>query len=310
MLSAIGLLGAAIMNRVETNYQDLLKESLATRISLIDDVVHAHPAEPANRLQQQVQTLGAKIGTRITLLAEDGTVLADSEKDPAQMENHAGRPEVLAAKQSGHGDSSRFSQTLQQPMMYQALHTPDRGRIAYVRVALPLVRVQGQLTDLRVMIWTTAGLTSCAALVLAFWLARRNTWPLQELTAGTELIARGAYGHRVYAGDSDEIGTLARTFNHMSERLSTQFAQIEEDRQQLRAILGGMVEGVIALDADQRIVFANARASKLLGQSGGLPAGRKLWEVVRHRGLQEVVQRALVEVEPYHEELTWNGPGV
>src|SRR5262249_47759353 len=106
----------------------------------------------------------------------------------------------------------------------------------------------------------------------------------------------------------DEIGTLARAFNAMSERLAEQFNQVEEDRQQLRAVLSGMVEGVVAIDADQRILFANQRAAQLLGFLVSSAVGRKLWEVVRQLSIQEVVRRALMGSEPYHEELNWNGP--
>ena len=121
------------------------------------------------------------------------------------------------------------------------------------------------------------------ALTLSFWLARQVTRPLQELTFGTERIAAGDYGHKVFAPGNDEIGTLARSFNEMSQRLAAQFAQLAEDRQQLRIILSGMVEGVVALDAEQRILFANDRAAQLLEFRLGVRVGRKLWEVVRKR---------------------------
>src|SRR5262249_23245822 len=87
-----------------------------------------------------------------------------------------------------------------------------------------------------------------------------------------------------------------------------QFAQLEEDRQQLRAILSGMVEGVVALDSDQRILFANDRAAQLLDFQSQAAVGRKLWEVFRQRSLQEVVQRALNGPEPCEEDLRWSRP--
>src|SRR5262249_14223796 len=132
--------------------------------------------------------------------------------------------------------------------------------------------------------------------------------PLQELTEGAERIAAGRYGHKVYAVGNDEIATLARTFNSMSEHLEEQFAQLAEDRQQLRMILSGMVEGVVALDAEQRVVFANERAADLLGFPGRAVVGRPLWEVARRSGLQDVVRRALAGPEPSRQELSWNGP--
>jgi two-component system phosphate regulon sensor histidine kinase PhoR len=167
--------------------------------------------------------------------------------------------------------------------------------------------IESELANLRWLVWGTAGLTGLAALAMAIWLARRIALPLQELTEGAERIAAGDYGHKVYAGGAVEVRTLARTFNHMSERLASQFAQLDEERQQLRAILSGMIEGVVALDAQQRILFANERAVGLLDLSGQAVIGRKLWEVVRQRGLTELVRKALAETGPCREELTWSG---
>jgi two-component system phosphate regulon sensor histidine kinase PhoR len=152
-------------------------------------------------------------------------------------------------------------------------------------------------------------LSALAALVVAWWLSRRVTQPLEDLTQAAEKLAAGEFGHKVYTGGNDEVGRLNRAFNHMSERLAVQFAQLEEDRHQLRTILSGMVEGVVALDAEQRILFANERAAQLLEFKTHTAVGRKLWEVVRHRSLQEVVQRALAGPDPCRQELHWQGPG-
>jgi two-component system phosphate regulon sensor histidine kinase PhoR len=70
-----------------------------------------------------------------------------------------------------------------------------------------------------------------------------------------------------------------------------------------------MVEGVVALDADQRVLFANERAGQLLEFPTERPVGRRLWELVRQRSLIEVVRRALQRPEPAREELAWNGTG-
>jgi two-component system phosphate regulon sensor histidine kinase PhoR len=169
------------------------------------------------------------------------------------------------------------------------------------------LRTKGFLAELRQLVWTTAALTSLAAMGLAFLLARRMAMRLQELSAGARRIAAGNYGAKVFATGPDEIGGLARSFNYMSEQLESQFTQLEADRQQLRAILSGMVEGVIALDADQRILFANDRAAQLLEFQAPAAVGRKLWEVFRQRSVQDIVRRSLATPEPCREELSWNG---
>jgi two-component system phosphate regulon sensor histidine kinase PhoR len=159
----------------------------------------------------------------------------------------------------------------------------------------------------RPLLWLAAAVAGLAALLLAFWLAQRIAHPLQDLTKAAEQIGQGNFTSKVYANNGDEVGQLTQAFNRMTERLASQFAQLEEDRQQLRTVLSGMVEGVVALDAGQRILFANERAAQLLDFQAPSAVGRKLWEVVRLRALQDVVRRALADTEPVHEELIVEG---
>jgi two-component system, OmpR family, phosphate regulon sensor histidine kinase PhoR len=157
----------------------------------------------------------------------------------------------------------------------------------------------------RLTIWlilaAAAGILSVA--LLSAGVTRRMAPALRDLTAAADRIAAGKPGKRVFHGGVDVLDALGRSFNLMSERLTTRIAALEEDRQQLRAILSGMVEGVVALDADQRILFANDRATELLEFPTRTPVGRRLWEVVRRRALLDLVQHALKSPEPCREEL-------
>jgi two-component system phosphate regulon sensor histidine kinase PhoR len=307
LLGTIGLLGAVIVNRVERHYQLQIVEGLRTKAQLIHQAL-LHQPHDDQALQLSIEDLGRTSNSRITLLDASGQVLADSERSPAEMDNLANRPEVRAAREQGFGSTEWIRTALDPPFIFGALKT-DAGqeKVAFVRVGIPVREIQEELSELRTLVWTATGLTSLAALVLASWLARRISQPVKELTESAKRIAHGDYGNKVYASGNDEVGTLARAFNHMSERLASQFAQLDEDRQQLRAILSGMVEGVIALDRDQRIMFVNNRAAQLLEIQAPAVVGRRIWEVFRHRPLQDVVRRALAEGEPCQEELHWNG---
>jgi two-component system phosphate regulon sensor histidine kinase PhoR len=190
---------------------------------------------------------------------------------------------------------------------FGALWLTSIGFLGAVIVNLPLAEGQ-DLSGFQRLLWIAAAITGVAAMILALGLARRITRPIQELTQGTQEIAAGGFGHRVYVHTEDEVGRLAASFNNMSGRLATLFSQLDQDRQQLRAILSGMVEGVVALDAEQRVLFANERAAHLLEAQTQDMVGRKLWEVFRQRALQELVQKALTGPEPCQEELTWQGP--
>ncbi|HEY8503105.1 MAG TPA: ATP-binding protein [Gemmataceae bacterium] len=164
--------------------------------------------------------------------------------------------------------------------------------------------------ELIVRVLLAAGLVLGLALAPAWYFAGRLTRPLRDLTAEARRLARGGYEGDIRAGGAGEVRTLARTFSDLGRELAARLAQLERDRQQLRTILGGMIEGVIAVDASEQILFANDRAAGLLGFDRATAAGRKFWEVVRQRPLQELLDDALTRDEPTRRDLDWVGPAV
>jgi two-component system, OmpR family, phosphate regulon sensor histidine kinase PhoR len=151
-------------------------------------------------------------------------------------------------------------------------------------------------------------LLTFAAIPPAWLLARRFVRPFQELTDATYRIAEGEYSHRIPGGAWGESRSLARTFNTMSNRLEAQFQQLESDRHQLRTILGGMVEGVVALGPEQRVLFANEAAGQMLEFDPHQVVGRPIWEVTRLPQIQEVLAKAIRDTSPRREEFDWTGP--
>ena len=148
--------------------------------------------------------------------------------------------------------------------------------------------------------------TLCAVLpglLVERWISR----PLRNLSTAARHITAGQYGEKVYAAGGGDLGALARTFNDMSDQLAEQFAQVDEDRQQLRTILGGLVEGVVALDDEQQLLFVNEKASALLEFHVKTAIGRKLWELVRQKPILALVEKSLDERVPVSESFDWKG---
>ncbi len=151
-------------------------------------------------------------------------------------------------------------------------------------------------------------LASTLIALLPAWLWRiRLLRALRQLCQAVRDITAGRYGEKIYALGDGELGVLSRAFNSMSERLDEQFAELEEDRQRLRTILGGMIEGVVAIDARQRIEFANERGGQLLEFNPSSAIGRKFWEMVRERQVVGIVETALESEEPQRAEFDWKG---
>lgn len=77
------------------------------------------------------------------------------------------------------------------------------------------------------------------------------------------------------------------------EELQRKSRQLQESTERLETVLGSMVEGVIAVDEGQRILFANRAARALLDMQAANPVGRPIWEIIRHSRIDEVIRTVL-----------------
>jgi two-component system phosphate regulon sensor histidine kinase PhoR len=179
-------------------------------------------------------------------------------------------------------------------------------------VGLVGVVVYGRAGDVFWELWrevaAAVGVVLLAAAGAAFLLARRLARPLAELNNGAKRLADGDLGYKIRVSGTREHTVLADTINAMSGRLATMFDLLEHDKEQLRAILSGMVEGVIAVDERGRVLFANDRAGKLLGFEPVAVGKQPLFEVAREPGFREIVEKGLASADAHREELEWKGP--
>jgi len=158
-----------------------------------------------------------------------------------------------------------------------------------------------------VLAWSIAASAALIGMVLTLSFDRTQANAIRDFAAAVRRLGAGEFNLRVYAGGSPAITDLARAVNASGEELARRFVHLETDRRQLRALLGGMIEGVVLLDAAQNVLFLNERATQLLDLT--TPAvGKKIWETVRHRRLQEIVATAMTVDAPVREELAWHGP--
>ncbi|HMB08693.1 MAG TPA: ATP-binding protein [Isosphaeraceae bacterium] len=139
-------------------------------------------------------------------------------------------------------------------------------------------------------------------LVAAFLLARRAA-ALAEIARGVAALGKGQPTRPILVRVRGPVGRLARLFDSVAPQLEARIARLEQDRQQLRAVLSGMAEGVIAIDARRRLLFANASADRLFGLDGA-SVGRLVPELIRSPQVQEAIEATLADPEPYQGEIT------
>jgi two-component system phosphate regulon sensor histidine kinase PhoR len=265
ILVSMGILGFYLVNSTESSQLDNLRSQLGNeaRITAEASLPGFLSQDSRGVFDALAKKLGEQIDTRVTIIALDGIVLGDSEEDPAAMENHASRPEIRDALDAGLGESTRYSTTLGQKMMYVAvpiLHQDEVLGIA--RVSLSLTAVESLVHRVRVSIIAAMAVAALLVILAAWVIARITTRPVRKLT------------------------TAALKLKELVETISG-------DKARLAIILDNMADGVIMTDSEGNISLANNAAGKLFEIKNTDVANRHLIEAVRDHEVDEVLKLCL-----------------
>ncbi|HEX9373826.1 MAG TPA: histidine kinase dimerization/phospho-acceptor domain-containing protein [Roseiflexaceae bacterium] len=269
------LLTLVVLQLLRTTYLQTLAAGLAGQARLVAALAAAQPAgTAADQRVALVRDWGDQLSARVTLIAADGTVLADSLLPPAARENLGGRPEVHDALTRGSGESDRISTATGDERFYVAAPFGPRGAPTGVaRVGVPLTTIARAQARLAITVLLAALLAATGALALAVWIARRTTQPLLELRAMAERLAAGDLDVRVPIPRDEEVAALAQDFNVMASRLRQLIATVEAERRRLATILATMADGILMLDPNDQITLVNHAAEQLVPvPAAALPA--------------------------------------
>ena len=289
-------MGVYVTRVLERHSVENLKSGLVTEARLLHDALVPYLVQGAPRgwVQELAEKYGAKVGARITVIAEDGTVLGDSGRDlegVRRMENHAARPEVKAALAGGIGEHLRRSRTLNVEMLYVAIPLMDGTNIkGALRLALPMTEVAKTVTSVRRAVTAGGILALGLALAVGFFISRRVTRPVTEMQAVAHRMAEGDLDQKVPVTGTDEIAELGRALNRMALRLREKMQDLEGERAKAAAILDSMVEGVIAIDHRGRLLLMNPGARAIFGLLEEPVEGRSFLEVVRQKELFDLAE--------------------
>lgn len=289
--------------RAAHELQHILQETLTREAFLVRDAL---PADTA-ALQAAVERLGRQSGRRITVIARDGRVVAESEEPSEVVPNigsHSDRPEILAALQGQTGTASRHSATINQELLYVAIP----GGPGAVRLAAPVDASSALLSSISGAVLTGAVIPLLIGILLAFILGRTIAAPIQAATLSVRAVA-GEQTPRFPRSSVSDIDNLVRALRDMHEKLEERLSVLRHERAETAALVEAMVEGVIAADERGDTVTANAAARRMLGYDDGeeLPA---LSQLFRAKAAREAVSSALQGEPVVERELELDGQNV
>jgi len=273
----------------------ILKQQIAGHLSPIDTTL----------IDLICKEIGRSLSTRITVILPSGMVAGDSEEEPDKMNNHADRPEVIRALAGRVGNAIRYSNTLQQNMMYVAVPFKQNNKVLVVlRTSIPVTSIDNELKSNQIKLVFGGVLIALLAAAISLLVSRRISHPIEEMKKGAEQFADGDLTHRLRVPNSNEMGSLAEAMNQMASQLNARINTIIQQHNELEAILSSMVEGVIAVNSDERIISINQTATQMFESIPSDMLGRSIQEVIKDSKMQDFLKQALSIGEPAEGDIT------
>jgi len=308
-LAAIGWYASSSMQQF---YYTQVAEDLKASAHVIEEqVLASYKTGDSTSLDKLCKMLGTAGQRRITVIETSGKVLADSQEDPQQMDNHSDRPEIIEAMKERIGSEIRFSHTLGLDMMYVAIPLEAKGKVvAVLRIAKPVSSINMQLKSIYYKILIGGLIVAAFAAFLSLAVSRKISRPLEEVKKGAELFAGGDLSHKLPIGNCQEIDAVAKAMNQMAAEIDERIRIISRQRNEHKAVLASMSEAVLAVDSQQRLITLNSSAAGMIGVDISNAKGRVLQEIIRNPALQNFVTNSLASDEPVEEDVTIHKDGV
>ncbi len=265
-----------------------IERNLAQKTQLL---AHRVEADRAHSLSQIAAQEAQSAGARVTIIDPGGDVLADSEADPAHMQNHASRPEFAAALAGKLGVAERRSATVGVPFLYVAV--PISG--GAVRMAYALSDVEAIRAQVLRRLEIASGITLLFALVVAAVAARSIARRLERIVHVAARIAAGDLQARIRESSQDEIGRVAGAIDQTARRVELSFEAVRSSQHQLETLLNSMEDAVIAVSADGLVQWANQRMNRLVPQ--GVRLHQPVVETIRDPDFLAAVKEATASRE-------------
>lgn len=268
---------------------NLVAADLQRELMLARALYEASPRPTPDALADRLARL---TGRRATVVGPNGEVLGDSNFDGAALaalENHAARPEIMAARAGRVGRDLRRSASLGVRHLYLAAPLGPSG---VIRLAVPLSAVDRTVARVQRRILVGGALALAFAALLAFAFSMAVTRPLRRVAVVARAMAGGDLSRRIHAGDRDELGELTTALDTLADELQRRLSQLEGERAEMQALIDAMAEGVLAVGPGGELRRANPAARRIFNlperARGLLPH-----EVARRPAFLHLVQQAL-----------------
>lgn len=273
---------------IRSNYERDIESELLRSSKLLDSFFSELNITSISDYQKYVSNFSKKINFRITLVSPNGEVIADSDINSINLDNHSNREEIAKALSGNVGVSKRHSNTLKRDLFYLAYPT-NLDNISVIRLSKPIREIKEDANSLYIIFAISLLSGLIFALLISVFFIKSINKPISKLKKTSIAIANGELGKTVNYSSSnkDEITELSKYFNKMSITLKDNFEKNIDENIKSKAILSSMKIGLIAFDSNNKIIAVNKAAEIFFKTNENHLLGKEIEALFEHRNVNE-----------------------
>ncbi len=276
------------LSQTKSTISELLS---TTKEIVLDELKKNNDASILKRLE----TLKTKTSARITLIDPSGKVIFDSDANTEDMLRHNDRPEVISAIEKGFGDSYRFSTTLKKYFLYCAIPIQtENGETLVLRTSRSEDIIFACLNDHMGDMLFCCLLALAIGLLMILMISKKINAPLLDIRNQVANFAKGDFSRTIHPCGIHEIDRMSEHIDKMAVEMKESLQKTGKSHKEMNAILSSMREGVIAVDAEGRVILANRSARDLFNINDKNASDRRFFhELIRNTETQRLIEGIL-----------------
>ncbi|MDM5231092.1 cell wall metabolism sensor histidine kinase WalK [Lysinibacillus pakistanensis] len=302
ILLALQIIGIYFARELEENLKTNFRESIFQRVDLmqysIREEILKERDESMPTLEESLKTIVMEFSTglkdvsygdilEIRVIDNRQRIRATSELENQNLIGQRSNTDLVRRALSAETLFENIKLDNKTRNRIWVLATPIRNGagtddevIGVLYIEANIESVFGQVNDINRIFLGGTAVSLVITIFLGILVARTITQPIADMRKQAQAMAKGNYSRKVRVYGTDEIGQLAITFNHLTNRLQEAQSTTDAERRKLDSVLSNMTDGVIATDRKGRIILINDPALELLHISRDITLGRPIASVL------------------------------
>lgn len=295
IIIAIQIIGLYFSQALEESLKENFQESIKQRIDLMEfNIREEMLKDPDETMPPLETTLNAILRESKTndiielrIIDNRNRIIATSDLNSSAIIGQRSNEDIVRKTMATENDLNTIALDPKTQNRVWVMASPilnvnlqDSEMLGAIYIEADIERVYDQMNDINRIFAVGTFISLLITVILGILIARTITRPISDMRKQAQAMAKGNYSRKVRVYGSDEIGLLAVSFNHLTNRLQEAQSTTDAERRKLASVLSNMTDGVIATDRKGKIILINDPALELLHVSRETTLNRRITNVL------------------------------